>query len=132
MECDIRTLPYPDAYADEIHAYHVVEHFYRWEFPTILGEWYRVLKPEGALVIELPCLDKVARLLQQPQGDELSMAILGLYGMQKHQTPEMVHKWCYGYHEMGRLLTEAGFRKIDAAKPRFHRPVRDMRWEAWK
>lgn len=127
---DIRALPFQDNYAAEVHAYHVLEHFYRWEVGDVLAEWYRVLKPGGVLVIELPCLDNIIRLISKP-GAFVSCR-LGLYGEQKKQLPEMVHKWCYLKDEMAQLLAIAGFSRLAMAPPRFHRPERDMRFEAAK
>ncbi len=50
---DIRKLDnFPDNYADEIMAIHVVEHFWRWEVVNVLTEWVRVLKPGGKMVLE--------------------------------------------------------------------------------
>jgi len=130
ISCDIRKLPFEDGYADEVHAYHVLEHFYRWEVDAVLAEWYRVLAPGGALVLELPCWDKIRGLLSNPENDV--SILLGLYGTQKHKSPEMVHKWCYAIQELGMLLQQTGFLEIFIAEPRFHRPPRDMRFEAWK
>ena len=59
VEADIRDLPFDDDYADEAMAIHVVEHFYIWDAVDVLKEWYRVLKPGGKMIIEVPDLDKV-------------------------------------------------------------------------
>ena len=49
VEADLtKPLPFPDDYADEVMAIHVIEHFDRWEAPVILRDWVRVLKP-GAI-----------------------------------------------------------------------------------
>ncbi len=55
--CDVRSLDrFPDSYADEILAVHVVEHFWRWEVVSIIKEWVRVLKPGGKMILECPNL----------------------------------------------------------------------------
>lgn len=125
-------LPFPDDYADEVHSYHVVEHFYRWTIGPILRDWYRVLKPGGRMIIECPCLDKVVGLLEQHNKSATVLAILGLYGTQKHCAPAMVHKWCYSWREFEEILIGLGFRDVKRAEARFHRPERDMRFEAMK
>lgn len=81
------------------------------------------------LVLECPCLDKVRELLTPRHVNE---ALLGLYGTQKHMTPAMVHKWCYSWYELESILRFVGFEKISRCVPLFHKPHRDMRFEAWK
>lgn len=48
----------------EIYASHIAEHFdYQGELAKALGEWHRVLVPEGKVYISVPDLDTLAELL---------------------------------------------------------------------
>ncbi len=132
VDCDIRTLPFGDNSADEIHAIHVVEHFFITEIENILKEWKRVLKPGGLLAIELPCWDKVIEHIQA--GSPENFTRWPLYGdpsTHKDGVPAL-HKWCYSFKEMQTLLELCGFAHIVWGKPKFHKPTRDMRFVAWK
>jgi SAM-dependent methyltransferase len=51
-DCQQR-LPYEDAYFDRILAIHVLEHLP--DLPNALLELYRVLNPNGALTVVIPC-----------------------------------------------------------------------------
>jgi len=46
-------LPYKDNSVLEIRATHVLEHI--WNLQPLLNECWRVLKPEGAMYVEVPC-----------------------------------------------------------------------------
>lgn len=135
LEADVRQLGLPDAYADEIHAYHVFEHFYRYEADEILTDWVRILKPEGKLVLELPCLDKILGIFDyfSKVGKELdySLTMWGLYGDPKYHNPAMVHRWCYAEAELTDMMQRAGL-KVSTHQPETHRPIRDMRLEGIK
>jgi predicted SAM-dependent methyltransferase len=51
---------------DEIYASHVLEHLgYQSALPAALREWYRVLKPEGRLMVSVPDLDTLCQLYSQ-------------------------------------------------------------------
>jgi len=54
IQADVRKLPFPDNYADEIYSSHVIEHFNFKEAFEVLREWNRVLKPGGTIMIETP------------------------------------------------------------------------------
>ena len=54
MAADLLALPFPDGYADEARAIHVIEHFQVWDAPTAMAEWVRVLKPGGVLAATVP------------------------------------------------------------------------------
>ena len=57
LELDVRKLP--DKWTGkfwEIRASHVVEHLYLEEWPVVLREWLRVLRPGGVLRLALPDL----------------------------------------------------------------------------
>jgi glycosyltransferase involved in cell wall biosynthesis len=56
LKMDVRKLNLKDNTAQELHAYHVFEHFSPFEVNDILTEWLRVLKPGGKLVMEMPDL----------------------------------------------------------------------------
>ena len=53
---EVYPLAYPDNYADEIRASHILEHFSHLRTPEVLAEWVRVLKPGGKLLVAVPDL----------------------------------------------------------------------------
>lgn len=126
MVADVKSLPFPDNYADEARAIHVVEHFYPWEVLGIVKEWIRVLKPGAQLAIECPCLDKVLKLAEVPQVHP-RYTYWALYGDPRHGRPEMMHKWAYTQLTLTRLMAQAGLVNLRPEEPQFHFPIRDMR-----
>ncbi|MDP4302221.1 methyltransferase domain-containing protein [Leptothrix discophora] len=126
-----KTLPFPDEHADEVHAYHVLEHILHWEVEPCLREWLRVLKPGGRLVLELPCLDKILSIFQAhlaagtPAPVQLTM--WGLFGDPGHKDVHMLHRWCYSEAELRHVLTRVGLVSITTEKALTHVPMRDMR-----
>lgn len=128
---DLRSLPFPDDYADEAHAIHVLEHFYLWDVPDLLLEWKRVLKPGGKLVVEVPCMDKILVLFSKPPVI-LQETFLGLYGDFASKDPNMIHKWCYSRLHLKSALRHAGFRDVVAMEPEHHLKHRDIRVEGIK
>ena len=54
----IINLGFKDNSIDIIEAYHILEHL--GYYPSIFGlyEWFRVLKPNGKLIIEIPHLER--------------------------------------------------------------------------
>jgi len=128
------TKPLPWGDCDEIHAYHVFEHFYRYECEEILANWVAALRPGGRLVLEMPCLDKIINLFQyhiakkQPVGP---WVVWGLYGDPSHRDPAMCHRWCYSTAEIRSLMERAGL-QVMVKDPQTHNPHRDMRLEGRK
>ena len=135
---DVTKLEYPDNYADEIHAYHLCEHFYVWEVVDILKDWRRVLKPGGKLVVEMPDIRKGAiNFLQAITTKNPDVAIrLGLwafYGEAEYKNPLMSHKWGWWPESFATALQMAGFNSINEEDPQTHQKlVRDFRMEAIK
>jgi SAM-dependent methyltransferase len=133
---DLRHLDLPSGYANAAAAIHVIEHFYYWEIPAILQEWYRVLKPGGKLILELPCMDKVIgymhSMIKCRQPFSPGMTWFALWGDPKYEDPLMVHKWGYTRDMLTKLVTDAGFANAEIMEPRYHFPIRDMRLEAVK
>jgi len=125
-------LPLPGSCADEVHNYHFIEHFYRWEAPALINEFCRLLKPGGSLVMELPDIALAARNLLKGHKDQLCM--WPIYGDPSWVDPYMCHRWGYTQLSITALLEEAGLTKIKISAPQTHgrRINRDMRIEAVK
>lgn len=128
------TQPLPWTDCDEIHAYHVFEHFYRYECEAILANWVVALKPGGLLVLEMPCLDKVLSLFHHHMQKRIPVGpwvVWGLFGDPSHRDPAMCHRWCYSTSEIRTLMQQAGL-QVQIKEPLTHVPVRDMRLEGRK
>lgn len=128
---DVRKLNFPDDSAEMIYAIHLFEHLPRMEAINTLMEWKRALKPDGKLVLEMPCMDKIAKLIVDGETN-IRLTLLGIFGDPREASKSMLHQWCYGYGEMTKLLETVGFKNIQIKEPRYHFAVRDMRIECTK
>lgn len=139
IEDDVRTLGnIADNYADEVHAYHVIEHIPVYEIEDTLLRWFAILKPGGRIVLEQPDIVKSCiNLLQMiTTRDNALVNNLGMYGIYGQPTPEnkgMEHKWGWIPDTLGQVLLNCGFKDITTPPPTTHQgPKRDFRIEARK
>lgn len=132
VKSDVTELPFEDNYADSAIAIHVLEHIWRWKALATLKEWYRVLKPGGVLILELPDLHKCCRAILK--GKEDRHGLWGLFGDPNYQSELMSHKWAYEPEELRSLVKKAGFKRSVVRNPQYHgrREYRDMRLECFK
>lgn len=130
-------IPLPDGCADEVLAVHLIEHVYAWEAPTLLAEWFRLLRSGGHLVLELPDAMKCARnLVNGVQGRKPDQLHLwGLYGDDTLRDPLMMHKAGWWFGRLAPVVQGVGFVDVVERETVFHpagRGVRDFRLEARK
>ena len=130
-----------DSFVDAIFSSHNIEHLFPHEVEVALKEFYRVLKPEGFLVITCPDLQSVAELVAE--GKLLDTAYVSpagpicpidmIYGYRpslregKHY---MAHKCGFTEGVLNMALLDAGFRQI--ASNRRGRPKFDLHAVATK
>lgn len=122
---DVTKLDYPDNSVDEIYAIHLFEHISRLDAETTLREWRRVLKPGGKLVLELPCLDKMAQMIVDGE-ENIRLTLLGIFGDPREKSKAMLHQWAYTKKEISDLFYHCGF-ACEVLEPVFHIAKRDMR-----
>lgn len=128
---DCTKLPFDADYADEIQSIHFVEHIPRMQVDNMLMDWHRVLKSGGKLVIEVPCLNKMAQRIVDGEKN-LRFTTLGIFGDPRDPKPDMMHAWAYTKEELTEIIAQAGFTDVQYMEPKFHFPQRDMRIEATK
>ncbi|HZW13187.1 MAG TPA: methyltransferase domain-containing protein [Noviherbaspirillum sp.] len=119
-----------DASVDAIFSSHNIEHLYPHEVPLALAEFWRVLKPEGFVVITCPDLQEVCRLVAEdkltdpaytsPAGPITPLDIV--YGHRPAMAKGnlfMAHRCGFTQKVLGGTLHSAGFAKV-AIKRRPH------------
>ena len=105
---------------DAIWSSHNLEHLHRHEVPAALGEFLRVLRPGGQLLLTLPDLQKVAELIAadgledpayvSPSGPITPLdMIFGHTSSLARGLTFMAHKTGFTPTTLGNLLVEAGF-----------------------
>ena len=109
-----------DASVDAIYSAHNIEHVFAHEVPLVLGEFLRVLKPEGFLVITCPDLQTVCALVAEdkltvsaynsPAGPISPLDIVCGYGEAlAAEHLYMAHKCGFTLMILAAALTSAGF-----------------------
>jgi predicted SAM-dependent methyltransferase len=109
---DVRNLDFiDDESADLIYACHVLEHFGRYEYESVLREWFRVLKPGGILRLSVPDFAACAALYyEEGLVDGLSGLIGLVSGGQKDEYD--CHKMVFDQELLTQELLSVGFRKV--------------------
>lgn len=139
VEDDIRSLlKFENDSVDEIHAYHVIEHFAPYEIEPMLTDWFRVLKPGGLLVLEQPDIIKACiNVLQSKTTKEMNLhfnlGLLGIYGEQDPDNPYMAHRWGWEFETLAQFVENVGFVNTQELPAQTHmKEARDFRLEATK
>jgi len=118
---DIRELPhvdyvtsadkltmFEDNTVDLIYACHILEHFSRDEFETVLIEWYRILKPGGILRLAVPDFERWAEIYLATK--DLQLILGSIVGGQDY--PGNMHHMIFDFHLLSTVLATIGFKNI--------------------
>ncbi|CAK0756918.1 protein O-GlcNAc transferase [Gammaproteobacteria bacterium] len=112
-----------DGSVDAVYSAHNIEHVHAHEVPVVLGEFHRVLKPEGFLVVTCPDLQTVCALVaedkltdaayQSPAGPITPLDILYGHGEALAAGHHyMAHKCGFTLKTLTQALQAAGFQTI--------------------
>lgn len=98
---------------DLIYCSHAIEHLYPHDVTKALGEFHRVLKPQGAAFIFVPDLEDV-KPTEEPLYDSPSGPICGLdmyYGLGRYIeiSPHMAHHSGFVRETLTKALKAVGF-----------------------
>lgn len=135
---DCKAIPLPSGCANELMAIHLVEHVYSWEVPAILKEWFRLLRPGGLLVLEMPDIVKAAKNIAEDfRGGKHpdQQQLWAIFGDDRTKDPLMIHKAGWWFDRLRPVVADAAFVDIVERPTVFHpvgRERRDFRLEARK
>ncbi len=113
VKAPMHQLPYEEETVDEIFCSHALEHIGKYEVVPTLAEFWRVLKWDGRLTIEVPDLEWVCRNWLKYKSNDWHMdAVFG-----DQSTPGQYHKTGFTKPIMYQYLAAAGFvhRAVDCA-----------------
>src|SRR4030042_1601975 len=77
---------------ERIEASQLIEHFGLFKSIYVLSEWFRVLKPNGTLIIETPDIEESFKKFLYGNLEARKNSITWIYGL---ETPGMTHKFSY-------------------------------------
>jgi predicted SAM-dependent methyltransferase len=82
VSAEMWDLPFPDGSVDEIWSSHALEHVALADVARTLAEWFRVLRPGGTAVIQVPDFAHAARYWLDNPGARWAQQLV--WGMQSH------------------------------------------------
>lgn len=128
-------IPLPDNSVDAIYTSHTLEHVFQHEAVIALGEFLRVLKPDGYAMVIVPDIQAVAQRIIDDEvyapvymaGDIPVSAMDMFYGHQalaeageRGKEYKFAHKFGYTPKTLGYALQIAGFRNVRAKSDGFN------------
>ncbi len=106
--------PFKDNSVDLIYASHCLEHFSYYQIPTVLNEWFRVLKKDGILRLAVPDFNCLVDIYQKT--DCNIQAIQGmLMGGQDYKYN--FHMAIFNYISLETQLKNVGFKLVRKWQP---------------
>jgi len=102
-------LEFADNSSQEVKAVHLIEHLGFYQSIYALGEFFRVLEPNGKLILETPDLEKAFRIYLNSNYEQKKDALRWIYGL-PHEGLE--HKFCFPPQLLREILKKIGFENV--------------------
>ena len=106
-----KSLPLNDNSVSLILSYQTIEHFNHEEVPSILKEWFRVLKPKGEVHLNTPDIITSCELVVK--NPDRIWYLSRIFGNQSHEG--QYHRWGYSMSELSNLFGMTGFLSVTTA-----------------
>lgn len=119
--------PVADESVEAIYSSHNLEHLYAHEVPVALGEFFRVLKPGGFVLVTMPDLQKAAEYIamgnlegtvyESPAGPVSAIDIV--YGFRPsiaRGNTFMAHRTGYTADSLSKKLAASGFHRVNVER----------------
>lgn len=125
---------------EEIVLIHSFNYLYLWDARLFLEKAFKLLKPNGKLIIETVNIEKSAkRMLAGINSGDFADYLEGIrgifaFGLDTLQKQERYQPYVFGWSgwHLKQELERAGFGEVDTLSPQTHAVWRDMRIEASK
>lgn len=119
LDIKVQKFPYKDASVDQINCIHNLEHIELHHWNNVLGEFSRVLKPNGLLILAYPEFERCAKnFIENFQGQK-DFWRATLYGRQLY--PGDYHVVPMVTKDIINVLTKVGFKEFKYS-PEDHEP----------
>ena len=92
-----------------IYACHVLDHFDRWTYKTVLRRWYDILEYGGELLISLPDFEWTAQ--RYAETGDLGALTGQLYAAQDYD--DNIRHFAWDFRQATRDLTSVGFKNVE-------------------
>lgn len=110
---EVTDLDFPDNSIKRIEANQLIEHLGFIHSTYALSEWFRVLEPNGTLLIETPDLETSFKEYLRGDQKVKRELLVWIYGF---DAPGMQHKYCFSFSTLESLLRKIGFVEIKKKK----------------
>lgn len=109
---------------DLVFCSHALEHLYPHEVAVALGEFRRVLKPDGGAVVFVPDLEGVSAtedvLFEAPCGPITGLDLIYGYRRVLADMPHMAHHTGFTRETLTQVLADAGFAAVEVRRMEAH------------
>ncbi len=122
INIDIRQLPGVDLVADindlsfiaansicQIYSSHTLEHISHQKIYSVLQHWFRIIRPNGSLILSVPDFDKIISIYNQT-GQQIEYIKSPLMGEQDHDYN--MHYSVFNRSYLEEILLEIGFSSV--------------------
>ena len=122
-------LDFEDNICQEVKAIQIIEHLSFFETIYALNEFFRVLQPNGKLIIEIPDLRKACQLYLKSNNEQKKIVLGWIYGI---PDKGLQHKFCFPAYLFTELLENTGFKEIKIKKYFNSESIPLVRFECYK
>ncbi len=102
-------LKFAENSCQEVKALHLIEHLGFYQSIYSLSEFFRVLEPNGKLILETPDLERAFRIYLNSNYEQRKDVLRWIYGL-PHQGYK--HKFCFPSQLLIEILEKIGFEEI--------------------
>ena len=99
-------LEFEDNVASVIECIQMIEHLGAAKSIYALAEMFRILQPQGLLIIETPDIEKAFQRFLKKGEEDRKYLMNWIFGL---DSPGMLHRYCFPSELLDRMLSEVGF-----------------------